>query len=82
MGSLRTLRQAAGLSQEQLAARADLSVKTIWLAEAGRTAPRRSTLRLLAEALGVTAEALNETGAVAAAPESGGADDSGRLQAF
>jgi transcriptional regulator with XRE-family HTH domain len=49
---LRTRRHRACLSQEQLAARAELSERTVRNLEAGRVqAPRTDTMRLLAEAL-------------------------------
>ncbi len=48
------LRVQAGLSQEELADRAGLSVRTIRELEAGRVArPRKDSVRLLAEALGL-----------------------------
>lgn len=53
---LRGHRQAAGLSQEALAGRAGLSVRGISDLERGRRrAPYRDTIRLLADALGLTA---------------------------
>jgi predicted ATPase/DNA-binding XRE family transcriptional regulator len=52
---LRQYRQAAGLTQEALAARTGLSVRGLSDLERGaRTAPRKDTLRLLVEALGLT----------------------------
>lgn len=51
---LRTLREAAGLSQQEVADRADLSLSLITKIEQARKAdPRASTLIALAEALGV-----------------------------
>jgi len=53
---LRELRLAAGLSREKLAERAGLSVKAIAALERGdRTAPRASTVGLLADALSLDA---------------------------
>jgi predicted ATPase/transcriptional regulator with XRE-family HTH domain len=50
-------RRAAGLTQEELAARAGLSSDAVSLLERGqRTSPRASTVALLARALGLTAE--------------------------
>ncbi|MDP9383498.1 MAG: helix-turn-helix domain-containing protein [Chloroflexota bacterium] len=52
---LRRYRVAAGMTQEELAERAGLSVEGISTLERGaRRAPRRDTLRLLAEALGLS----------------------------
>src|SRR5215472_7761751 len=54
---LRQYRQAAGLTQEELAERARLSGQTIGALERGdRQAPRRETIDLLAEALSLTDE--------------------------
>ncbi len=51
---LRTLRETSGLSQQQVAERADLSLSLIAKMEQGRKAdPRASTILALAEALGV-----------------------------
>jgi len=51
---LAAYRQAAGLTQEELAARASLSVDAISVLErGGRSAPRSRTVRLLAQALGL-----------------------------
>ena len=51
---LRARRHRAYLSQEQLAARAELSERTVRNLEAGRVrSPRNDTVRLLADALGV-----------------------------
>jgi len=52
---LRACRQRALLSQEQLAARAELSERTVRELEAGRVrSPRTDTVRLLADALRLT----------------------------
>src|ERR671936_3070083 len=49
---LRRYRQAAGLSQEELAARAGLSARTVGdLERGGSHAPRKDTVELLAQAL-------------------------------
>lgn len=51
---LRTLRESAGLSQQEVAERADLSLSLIAKMEQGRKAdPRASTILALAAALGV-----------------------------
>src|SRR5262245_61249733 len=53
---LRRHRVAAGLSQEELAERAGLSVRGVGNLEQGRrAAPRLATVRLLADALGLDA---------------------------
>lgn len=55
---LRDLREDAGLSQEELAAKAQVSRASIQNWEAARTAPRRAESRRLAAALGVSVETL------------------------
>lgn len=55
---LRDLREQAGLSQEELAAKAQVSRASIQNWEAARTAPRRAESRRLAAALGTTVDAL------------------------
>ena len=50
---VRALRRAHGLTQRQLAERAGLSLEGVWTIENARKRPRRSTLELLAGALGV-----------------------------
>jgi transcriptional regulator with XRE-family HTH domain len=58
---LRMLRESAGLSQQEVADRADLSLSLIAKMEQGRKAdPRASTLLALAGALGVRAGQLIE----------------------
>jgi predicted ATPase/transcriptional regulator with XRE-family HTH domain len=54
---LRQHRLTAGLTQEALAERAGVSVRGLQLLERERTAPRAETVRLLADALGLSAEA-------------------------
>jgi transcriptional regulator with XRE-family HTH domain len=50
---LRHVRTSLGLTQRQLALKACISLEAVWTIENGRKQPRRSTARLLAEALGV-----------------------------
>jgi transcriptional regulator with XRE-family HTH domain len=50
---LRELRGRRGWTQGELAERAGVSKEAIYTHERGRKHPRRDTLRLLAEALGV-----------------------------
>lgn len=56
---VRTLRERAGLSQEELAVRAQVSRATVQNIERDRTDPRRAVLRRLAEALGTDVAALS-----------------------
>jgi transcriptional regulator with XRE-family HTH domain len=56
---LKRLREAAGLSQQDLAVRAGLSVSVVSQIEQGRkTDPRMTTVLFLAEALGVDVQEL------------------------
>jgi len=55
---VRTLREQAGLSQEELAVRAQVSRATVQNIERDRVEPRRAVIRRLAEALGTDVEAL------------------------
>ncbi|MGA7354426.1 MAG: helix-turn-helix domain-containing protein [Candidatus Cybelea sp.] len=67
---LRRHRLAAGLSQEALAARAQMSTQGIGALERGdRRTPQRGTLALLAEALGLDVEQRREFEAAAARPK-------------
>lgn len=56
--ALRSMREQAGLSQEELAAKAQVSRASIQNWEGNRTAPRRAESRRLAAALGVSVDAL------------------------
>ena len=56
--TLRALREQAGLSQEELAAKTQVSRASIQNWEADRNAPRRAETRRLATALGMTVDAL------------------------
>ena len=60
--ALRSMREQAGLSQEELAAKAQVSRASIQNWEGNRTAPRRAESRRLAAALGVTVDALKRAG--------------------
>ena len=56
---IRAARKSAGLSQEELARRAELSLNGVAILERGkRTDPHVSTVNRLAEALGVPAQQL------------------------
>ena len=68
---LRRFREAAGLTQEELASRANLSVKAISSLERGvRRRPYPHTLRSLAEALGLSED--ERAALLAAVPREGG----------
>lgn len=54
----RQLRLAAGLTQEQLAARSGVVVRTIQYVETGLINPRGLTRKAIAEALGVNLDQL------------------------
>ena len=54
------MRQQAGIDQETLAGRADLSLSLIAEIESGRSDPTWGDMRKIAAALGVTLEALSE----------------------
>lgn len=64
---VKRLRRAAGLSLEGLAVRTDLSWRTIARVEAGDGKPTRSTVRLLAQAFGLTVDELLANGDTEAA---------------
>ncbi|MPZ79295.1 MAG: helix-turn-helix domain-containing protein [Actinophytocola sp.] len=74
-------RHAARLTQEELAARSGLSPRGIQNLESGRvTRPRRDSVRLLADALGLCEETRAEFERAARAPAGHrGVTDSGRL---
>lgn len=55
---MRAMREQAGLSQEELAVRAQVSRATVQNIERDRTDPRRAVLRRLAEALGTDVASL------------------------
>lgn len=57
---IRLLRERAGLSQRQLATLAGIGLKTLSLAESGRTSPSLLTAHKIAQALGTTVERLVE----------------------
>ncbi len=59
---LRDLRKRRLLTQEQLAARSGVGVATIIRIERNQVEPRGSTIRKLAETLGVEPEELVKTG--------------------
>ncbi|WBQ06968.1 XRE family transcriptional regulator [Kribbella sp. CA-293567] len=72
-GLLRAHRLAARLTQEKLAALADLSVEAVRALEAGRRRhPRRSTLEQLAAALGISAAERSRLEQAAARPPAAG----------
>jgi tetratricopeptide (TPR) repeat protein/transcriptional regulator with XRE-family HTH domain len=65
---LRQCRLACGLTQEELAGRAGLAVRTIRQLEAGRVRPRPATVRLLGSALNMTETDLQRLHSTAAPP--------------
>lgn len=58
--AVRTLRQKTGLSQDDLAARADLDARSIARLEAGEIDPTWGSMRRIAGGLGVPLEELAE----------------------
>ncbi|SKA13777.1 helix-turn-helix domain-containing protein [Sediminibacterium ginsengisoli] len=58
MNRLTELRKAAGLTQEEVAEKSGLTVRTIQRLESGSSVPRAYTLRKLGEALGMAPEML------------------------
>lgn len=58
--AIRAARQRAGLSQQQLADAADLSLRAIDDTEENRTEPKWGTLRRVAKGIGVPLEVLFE----------------------
>jgi transcriptional regulator with XRE-family HTH domain len=59
---IRTARRAAGLTQEQLAERTDLSRNTIGNTERGNYSPRLDSLAMIAAAVRVPVSVLVDTG--------------------
>lgn len=70
---LAAIREARGLTQEQLAVRACLGSATVYRLEHDQHKPRRSTLRLLADALGCEPDDLFQPTMSNAAGVNGGA---------
>ena len=58
MNSIKKYREAAGMSQEQLAARVDVHQTAVSQWENGETLPRAATLKKLAELFGCTVDEL------------------------
>jgi DNA-binding XRE family transcriptional regulator len=56
--AIRAARQRAGVSQQQLADAADLSLRTIEDAEENRVDPKWGTLRKIAKGIGISLEVL------------------------
>ena len=81
---LRAHRRSAGLTQQELAARAGVGVRTVRELERGRaTRPQRGTVELLADALGLVAPARTRFVNAARGRSSRGGDrPAGRLAAY
>jgi transcriptional regulator with XRE-family HTH domain len=62
--NVRRVREDRGLSREGLADKAGVSMRTLERIELGQTIPRRATIKVLADALGVAPEDLSCTPAV------------------
>lgn len=78
---LKALRQQKGWTQEELAHAATLSVRSVRDLEAGRVArPRSRSVRLLYEALELTAEEITKLRAAASGPQPAAAATSGLSQ--
>ncbi len=60
MEKIRRLREQQGLSQQELADRADVAKSTIYEAETARRTPKLKTLEKIATALGVSVAELLE----------------------
>jgi transcriptional regulator with XRE-family HTH domain len=58
--SIRAAREALGMTREELAFKAGISFGTLERIERGQNTPRRATLAVLAEALGIPVEELKE----------------------
>lgn len=65
---LRELRTAAGLSQQELAQRAGMSLRQMSRLETGENVPTWPTILALAAALGVTCEAFQQSPAATTVP--------------
>jgi transcriptional regulator with XRE-family HTH domain len=59
--NVRRVREDRGLSREGLADKAGVSMRTLERIELGQTVPRRATIKVLADALGVEPEDLSCT---------------------
>jgi transcriptional regulator with XRE-family HTH domain len=57
--NVRRVREDRGLSREGLADKAGVSMRTLERIEMGQTVPRRATIKVLADALGVEPEDLS-----------------------
>jgi transcriptional regulator with XRE-family HTH domain len=62
--NVRRVREELGISREGLADKAGVSVRTLERIEAGQTVPRRATIKVLADALGVEPKEISCTPAV------------------
>lgn len=64
MQTIRELREAAGLTQAQLAARLDVTPSSVYAWEAGKSEPRATQLRALARLFGVRMDDIDFEGPI------------------
>jgi transcriptional regulator with XRE-family HTH domain len=62
MADLRTERQRAGLTREQLAVKANITIGTIYRIETGKNMPLMAVRQVIAQALGLSVDAIDWTG--------------------
>lgn len=60
MPRLRALRLSAPMSLQELADKAEVSTRTVWLAEKGKRVPQPAKMRQIAAALDVSVQEIDE----------------------